>query len=87
MPPTYLTREARPAGIALVSARLRSGHLKIAPACQNLIAESRLYRYPTADERETLGENPIDAHNHALAALRYLVSRIDEGRRRPARTR
>jgi hypothetical protein len=24
-----------------------------------------------------LGENPIDEHNHALAALRYLVSRLD----------
>jgi hypothetical protein len=41
-----------------------------------LIAESRLYRYPTPAERDQLGENPIDAHNHALAALRYLVSRI-----------
>jgi hypothetical protein len=42
----------------------------------NLIAEARLYRYPTAAEREHHGENPIDAHNHALAALRYLASRI-----------
>ena len=24
-----------------------------------------------------LGENPVDEHNHALGALRYLVSRID----------
>jgi phage terminase large subunit len=63
-------------GIALVTARIRTGRLKVSPACVNLIAESRLYRYPTPAEREQLGENPIDAHNHALAALRYLVSRL-----------
>ncbi len=63
-------------GIALVTARIRTGRLKVSPRCINLIAEARLYRYPTPAERETLGENPIDAHNHALAALRYLVSRI-----------
>jgi phage terminase large subunit len=63
-------------GIALVSARIRTGRLKVAPECVNLIAEARLYRYPTPAERDQLGENPIDAHNHALAALRYLVSRI-----------
>jgi hypothetical protein len=64
-------------GIALVTARLRTGRLKVSPGCVNLIAEARLYRWPTASERAALGENPIDAHNHALAALRYLVTRID----------
>jgi hypothetical protein len=64
-------------GIAQVTARIRTGRLKVAPSCVNLIAEARLYRYPTPAERDQLGENPIDAHNHALAALRYLVSRIN----------
>src|SRR5262249_13267795 len=64
------------AGIAAVSARLRTGRLKVF-GCPNLVAEARLYRYPTASERALLGENPIDDNNHALAALRYLVSRID----------
>ncbi len=63
-------------GIALVTARIRTKRLKVSPNCVNLIAESRLYRYPTPAERHQLGENPIDANNHALAALRYLVSRI-----------
>lgn len=63
-------------GIDLVTARIRTGRLKVAPRCVNLIAEARLYRYPTPAERAVLGENPIDAHNHALAALRYLVSRL-----------
>jgi hypothetical protein len=66
------------AGIAAVTARLRTGRLKVhGPACPNLLAEARLYRYPTATERALLGENPVDANNHALAALRYLISRID----------
>lgn len=68
------------AGIAAVSARIRSGGLKVLPACANLIREARLYRYPSPQERALLGENPIDAHNHALAALRYLVATLD---RRP----
>jgi hypothetical protein len=59
-----------------VAARIRTGRLKVSPRCVNLIAEARLYRYPTPAESTQLGENPIDAHNHALAALRYLVSRI-----------
>jgi hypothetical protein len=67
-------------GIAAVSARIRSGGSKVLPACVNLIQEARLYRYPSAQERELLGENPIDRHNHALAALRYLIATLD---RRP----
>jgi hypothetical protein len=65
-------------GIAAVTARLRTGRLKVhAAACPNLLAESRLYRYPSAQERSLVGENPVDEHNHALAALRYLISRLD----------
>ncbi len=71
-------------GISLVTARIRTSRLKISPSCVNLIAESRLYRYPTPAEREQLGENPIDAHNHALAALRYLVSRLPTANPRQA---
>ena len=69
--------EIRP-GIAAVNARIRSKALVIHPTlCRNLIAEAQLYRYPTPDERQIFGENPIDADNHALGALRYLISRID----------
>ncbi len=65
-------------GIAAVTARLRTNRLKVhGGACANLLAEARLYRYPTAAERALHGENPVDADNHALAALRYLVSKID----------
>jgi hypothetical protein len=66
------------AGIAAVSGRLQSGRLRVRRgACPELLREAGLYRYPDADEQTRLGENPLDAHNHALAALRYLVAGID----------
>ncbi len=66
-------------GISAVTARLRTGRLLVCErTCPNLVRESRLYRYPTAEEQAQLGENPIDRDNHALAALRYLISRLDE---------
>ena len=65
-------------GIAAVTARLRTGRLKVKrDACSQLLTEARLYRYPSAAERVLRGENPVDEHNHALAALRYLISRLD----------
>ncbi len=80
------------AGIAAVTARLRTGRLKVYRAgCPNLLAEAHLYRYAGARERGAGGEIPIDDHNHALAALRYLVASTDAGflarfRKRPAAT-
>jgi hypothetical protein len=71
-------------GIGLVTSRIRTGRLKVLPACVNLIAEAQLYRYPSAAQRDAMGEDPIDAHNHALAALRYLVTRIEVRRTGPA---
>jgi hypothetical protein len=66
-------------GVAAVTARIRTGRLKVcAPACPHLCSEAKLYRYPTRAERaQGTGEKPIDDHNHALAALRYLVSKLD----------
>jgi hypothetical protein len=72
-------------GIAAVSARLEDGTLRVvAGACPNLLKEAALYRYST-ERAERPGEEPLDANNHALAALRYLISRLDE--RRMARLR
>ena len=65
-------------GIQAVRARMQTGRLKVLSShCPNLIAEARLYRYPSAQEKPILGENPIDDHNHALGALRYLIARLD----------
>jgi hypothetical protein len=65
-------------GIAAVSARLENGTLRVLEGrCPNLLAEAALYRYSDA-AGERHAEAPVDEHNHALAALRYLVSRLDE---------
>jgi hypothetical protein len=64
-------------GIGAVAARIENGGLKIlAGACPQLLAEAELYHYgDEAGDREA--ERPVDESNHALAALRYLVSRLD----------
>jgi hypothetical protein len=67
-------------GLARVSARLDAGTLKVVEGtCPNLLAEAALYRY--SDEPvEHRAEVPVDEHNHALSALRYLLSRLDARR-------
>ena len=64
-------------GIAAVSARLENGRLKVLEGrCPNLLAEASLYRYAEGAE-ERRAEVPVDEHNHALAALRYLIASLD----------
>jgi hypothetical protein len=64
-------------GIAAVTARIQTGRLRIIQGtCPNLLDEAGKYRYSN-DPRDRNAEVPIDQHNHALGALRYLVSRID----------
>jgi hypothetical protein len=67
-------------GIAAVTARLENGTLKVLQGCcPNLLAEAGLYRYENGrDDQQS--EAPVDDHNHALAALRYLISRLDAHR-------
>jgi hypothetical protein len=63
-------------GIAAVSARLESSLLHVVQGtCPNLLAEAGLYRYESPSGRKS--EAPADEHNHALGALRYLVSMLD----------
>jgi hypothetical protein len=64
-------------GLAAVRARLESGRLKVlAGCCPNLLAEAQLYRYDV----DSKSEKPVKEHDHALDALRYLVSRLDAKR-------
>jgi hypothetical protein len=74
-------------GIAAVSARLENGTLRVLEGrCPNLLYEASLYRY-SDDPSERHAEVPVDEHNHALAALRYLISCLDArhmARHRPA---
>jgi hypothetical protein len=73
-------------GIAAVTARLQSGGLRVqAGRCPNLLAEAQLYRYDDSAGART--ESPLDVHNHALDALRYLICALDARRlagRRPS---
>jgi hypothetical protein len=76
-----MVRKARAAvkdGIVAVQTRIRAGLLRIvAGACPNLLNEAGLYRWDDApDERRP--EKPAEGYDHALDALRYLISRIDE---------
>jgi hypothetical protein len=65
------------AGIAAVTARLGEGTLRVQQGrCPNLLAEAQLYRYDPSGETEL----PLGQHNHALDALRYLISALDAGR-------
>ena len=65
-------------GIAAVRARLETGKLKVVrSSCPNLFAEALQYRYPSTADGQTANETPLDESNHALAALRYLVARLD----------
>jgi hypothetical protein len=65
-------------GIAAVNARIESARLLVREAgCPNLIAEAALYRY-SDNPAERKAEIPIDEHNHALAALRYLIATLDD---------
>lgn len=64
-------------GIAAVRARLENGTLRVLEgSCPNLLAEASLYRYG-GEGGNSHSETPVDDHNHALAALRYLISRLD----------
>jgi hypothetical protein len=45
-------------------------------ACPNLLAEAGLYRYAT-ETGHVRSETPVNEHNHALGALRYLISKVD----------
>lgn len=66
------------AGLAALRSRIETGRLKVlGSACPNLLAEAKLYRYPTRQTGQPGSEIPVDDHNHALSALRYLVSRLD----------
>jgi Terminase RNaseH-like domain len=71
-------KNALRAGIGAANARIESGRLFVLEkACPNLIAEAGLYHYSDAPaERDA--EVPVDEHNHALSALRYMISCLDD---------
>lgn len=63
-------------GIQMVREMLKRGNLKINKKCVNLISEFEMYSYDDDKTERNEQENPIKANDHALDALRYLVSSL-----------
>lgn len=63
-------------GIQSVREMLIRGDLLINKRCINLIAEFEMYSYDDNDMERNEQENPVKANDHALDALRYLVSSL-----------
>jgi hypothetical protein len=67
-------------GLARITARLEAGALRVVSGhCPNLLKEAELYCYST-EPNERHAEIPVDEHNHAISALRYLLSILDARR-------
>jgi len=67
-------------GLARIVARMEAGALRVVKdACPNLLKEADLYCYST-EPHERHAEVPVDEHNHAISALRYLLSMLDAHR-------
>ena len=54
--------------------------LKIMSNCINTIREARAYKYRenSIDQTKNRGEKPIDANNHAMDALRYMIMELPD---------
>ena len=66
-------------GIKMIHELLIRGDLLINKKCVNLISEFEMYSYDDDKGERNENENPIKANNHALDALRYLVSSLLPG--------
>ena len=64
------------AGIQQVREMLIRGDLMINKKCVNLISEFEMYSYDDDKGEKNEQENPVKAHDHALDALRYLISSL-----------
>jgi len=58
-------------GIERVTARGKSGRLRISPECRNLISEAETYCYKEESDK------PIKEHDHCVDAIRYLIMGLD----------
>lgn len=66
------------AGIDAVNRRIYTGKIKIlVNRCPALRAEAETYCYPADDDENIVGDKPEGGDDHALDALRYMVSGID----------
>lgn len=61
-------------GIDLVRAFFKANRLHIHKRCVNLIQELETYAYPEKLANRNESENPIKENDHAVDALRYLIT-------------
>lgn len=76
------------AGIAAVKARLKPAgdgrpRLFIHESCVNTITEFSEYSWPSGQDGKSAKEVPVDANNHAMDTIRYMVMELDN----PSRSR
>ncbi len=76
IPCVHRGQNPRLTGIDRVTARIRGGRLKVLSTCTDLVREAGLYSYDPDKQKE----EPLDADNHSLDALRYLIVGLDRGR-------
>jgi len=68
------------AGIAKVYSYFALGKCRIMSPCINTIKEGRAYKYRDneLDQQKNRGEKPVDANNHAMDALRYMIMELPD---------
>jgi hypothetical protein len=67
-------------GLMKVFTYFELGKLKIHSSCVNIIRELREYKYkPTElNQDKNRGEKPVDANNHTMDALRYIIQELPD---------
>lgn len=67
-------------GIMKVYTYFSLGKLKIMSNCVNTINEARNYKYKESelDQDKNRGEKPVDANNHAMDTLRYIIAELPD---------
>ena len=68
------------AGIMKVYTYFSLKKLRIMSNCVNTINEARSYKYreDSVDDTKNRGEKPVDANNHAMDALRYIIQELPD---------
>jgi PBSX family phage terminase large subunit len=61
-------------GISRIRELLKQNRLYIHKSCVNLLLEMETYAYPDGKEGRNDDEVPVDSNNHAIDALRYVLS-------------
>lgn len=74
-------------GRNIVNIALNTNKYKIVrKRCPNTLKEFELYHYPEPDDERAITEKPVDANNHALSGVRYIMVMAIGGTGRVLRT-